>query len=106
MQLFDHSIETLLLMYFHLKYIYFIIVSHNLLLLKFYFIKVLIIYNKLLTVKILTFIPWGFPSGTVVKNLPASAGDVGLIPGSERISGVGNGKPLQFSCLENSMDRG
>ena len=45
----------------------------------------------------------------VVKNLPASAGDgrnVGLIPGSGRSPGVGNGNPLQYSCLENSMDRG
>ena len=45
----------------------------------------------------------------LIKNLPASAGDtrdVGLIPGSGRSSGVGNGNPLQYSCLENSMDRG
>ena len=45
----------------------------------------------------------------VVKNLPASAGDardVGSIPGSRRSLGVGNGNPLQYSCLENSMDRG
>ena len=47
--------------------------------------------------------------GTVVKNPPASAGDtrdVGSIPGSGRSPGVGNGKPLQDSCLENPMDRG
>ena len=45
----------------------------------------------------------------VVKNLPASWGDtrdVGLIPGSERSPGVGNGNPLQYSCLGNLMDRG
>ena len=45
----------------------------------------------------------------MVKNLPASAGDardVGLIPGLGRSPGVGNGNPLQYSCLENSMDRG
>ena len=50
-----------------------------------------------------------FPGGTVVKNLPANAGDIrdrGLIPGSGRSSGGGNGNPLQYSCLENSMDRG
>ena len=44
----------------------------------------------------------------VVKNLLANAGDtgdVGLIPGSGRSPGVGNGNPLQYSCLENSMDR-
>ena len=40
------------------------------------------------------------------KNLPASAGDAGLIPGSGRSPGEGNGNPLQCSCLENSMDRG
>ena len=54
--------------------------------------------------------PWrGFPGGTMIKNLPANAGDtrdVGSIPGSGRFSGVGNGTPLQDSCLDNSMDRG
>ena len=51
----------------------------------------------------------GFPGGSVVKKLPANAGDardVGLIPGSERSPGEGNGNPLQYSCLENSMNRG
>ena len=45
----------------------------------------------------------------VVKNLPANAGDVrdtGWIPGSGRFPGEGNGKPLQYSNLENPMDRG
>ena len=45
----------------------------------------------------------GFPSGAVVKNLPANAGDardVGLIPGSGRSPGGGHGNPLQYSCLE------
>ena len=45
----------------------------------------------------------------MVKNLPASggdAGDSGSIPGWERSPGVGNGNPLQYSCLENSMSRG
>ena len=44
-----------------------------------------------------------------MKNLPASAGDVRdacSIPGSGRSPGEGNGNPLQYSCLENSMDRG
>ena len=44
----------------------------------------------------------------VEKNLPANAGDlrdVGLIPGSGRSPGGGNGNPLQYSCLENPMDR-
>ena len=47
----------------------------------------------------------GFPGGSVVKNLPANAGDPGSIPGSGRSLGEGNGNPLQYSCLENPMDR-
>ena len=42
----------------------------------------------------------------VVKNPPANTGDVGLIPGSRRSPGEGNGNPLQYSCLENPVDRG
>ena len=49
---------------------------------------------------------WGFPGGSVVKNLPANAGDTGSIPGSGRSPGEENGYPLQCPCLENSMDRG
>ena len=48
----------------------------------------------------------GFPGGSVLKNPPANAGHVGLIPGLERSPGVGNGNPLQYYCLGNSMDRG
>ena len=48
----------------------------------------------------------GFPGGSVVQNLPANAGDADLIPGLGRSPGEGNGNPLQYSCLENSMDRG
>ena len=48
----------------------------------------------------------GFPDGTVVENPPAHAGDMGSIPGSRRSAGVGNGYPLQYSCLEDSTDRG
>jgi len=46
-----------------------------------------------------------FPRDSGVKNLPANAGDAGLIPGSRRYPGEGNGYPLQYPCLENSMDR-
>ena len=46
----------------------------------------------------------GFPGGTMVKNPPANAGDVDLIPGSGRSPGVGNGNPLQYFCLENPME--
>ena len=51
----------------------------------------------------------GFPSGSVVKNLPANAGDSGdasLILGLGRSPGVGCANLLQYSCLENPMDRG
>ena len=41
-----------------------------------------------------------------VKNLPADVGDADSIPGLGRSPGVGNGSPLQYSCPENSMDRG
>ena len=42
----------------------------------------------------------------MVKNLPVSAGDTGLIPALGRSPGEGNGNPLQYSCLEKSMDKG
>ena len=45
----------------------------------------------------------GFP---VIKNLPANAGDAVSILGCRRSSGIGNGHPLQYACLENPMDRG
>ena len=48
----------------------------------------------------------GFPGGSVEKNPPANAGDVGSTPGSGRSPGEGHGNPLQYSCLENPMDRG
>ena len=47
----------------------------------------------------------GFPCSSVAKNPPANARDVGSIPGSGRSPGEGNSNPLQYSCLENSMDR-
>ena len=48
----------------------------------------------------------GFPCGALVKSLPADTGDAGSIPGSGRSLGGGNGNPLQYSCLENLIDRG
>ena len=48
----------------------------------------------------------GLLSGSAIKNLPANAEDTGLISGSGWSTGEGNGYPLQYSCLENSMDRG
>ena len=47
-----------------------------------------------------------FPGGSVVKNPPANVGDTGSIPGPGRSPGEGNGSPLQYSCLEDSMNRG
>ena len=52
---------------------------------------------------------WGFPGGSVVKNLPASAGnprDKDPVPELGRSPGVRNDNLLQYSCLENSMDKG
>ena len=48
----------------------------------------------------------GLPSGSVVENPRAKAEDTSLIPGLGRSPGEGNGNPLQYSCLGNSMDRG
>ena len=51
----------------------------------------------------------GFPGSSAAKNLPANAGDAGdtgVIPGLGKSPGEGNGNPLQYFCMENSMDRG
>ena len=48
---------------------------------------------------------WGFPGGSEGKASACNAGDLGSIPGSGRSPGEGNGNPLQYSCLENTMDR-
>ena len=48
----------------------------------------------------------GFLDDSVVRNPPANAGDTGLIPGSGRSPGEGNGFPLQYTCLGNVVDRG
>ena len=48
----------------------------------------------------------GFAGGSVIKNLPANAGDAGSIPGSGRSPGEGNGNPLQYFCLENPLGGG
>ena len=52
------------------------------------------------------FLNSGFPGGSEVKASACNAGDPGLIPGSGRSPGEGNGNPLQYSCLENPMDGG
>ena len=48
----------------------------------------------------------GFPGGSEVKASACTAGDLGSIPGLGRFPGERNGNPLQYSCLENPMDRG
>ena len=46
---------------------------------------------------------WGFPGGSVVRNPPASAGDLDSIPDLGRSPGEGSGNPVQYSCLGNTM---
>ena len=52
------------------------------------------------------FVMEAYPYSSVGKESACSAGDSGSIPGSGRSPGEGNGNPLQYSCLENPMDRG
>ena len=59
----------------------------------------------LLILKLLTTL-MGFPGGSGGKEFSCNAGDLGLVPGLGRSPGEGNGYPLQYSCLENSTDRG
>ena len=47
----------------------------------------------------------GFPGDPVVKNQPVKSGNIGSIPGLRKSPGEGHGNPLEYSCLENSMDR-
>ena len=56
--------------------------------------------------KVGTYLRLGFPGGAVVKNPHANARDASSVPGSGRSPGDGNGNWLQYSCLENPMDRG
>ena len=62
--------------------------------------------NIYVCICICAYINIGFPGGSDGKESPCSAEDSGLIPGSGRSPGEGNGNPLHYSCLENSMDRG
>ena len=65
------------------------------------------IYTLLiLCIKKITIDNLDFSGGSMVKNPPANPGDLGSIPGWRRSLGEGNGNPLQYSCLENTMDRG
>ena len=51
-------------------------------------------------------VSWGFPGGSDSKESACNVEDLSSIPGLRRSPGVGNGNPLQYSCLENPMDRG
>ena len=67
------------------------------------------LYYRLLEIHLFKIIlrkKWGFPGGSDGKEWVYQAGDPGLIPGSVRSPGEGHSKPLQYSCLENFMDRG
>ena len=57
-------------------------------------------YNRIYSISY-----WGFPGNSVSKESACRAGDLGSIPGSGRSPGEGNGNPLQYSCLENPVDR-
>ena len=63
-------------------------------------------YNRKESEKKKKYIYMWFPGGSVVNDPPANARDMGSIPGSGRSPGEGNDNPLQYSCLENHMDRG
>ena len=60
----------------------------------------------LIFINLIKLIIWGFPCSSVSEESACNAGDLGSIPGSGRSPGEGNGNPLQYSCLENPMDRG
>ena len=49
---------------------------------------------------------WGFPAGSVIKNLPVNAEDMGSVSGSLSSPGRGSGNTLQYSCWDNPMDIG
>ena len=77
--------------------------EHNILILiSFIYMQCAIFYYTDLS----SFMGCGFPGGSDGKASARNVGDSGLIPGSERSPGEGNGNPLQYSCLENPMDGG
>ena len=62
--------------------------------------------GKIEWISVMFNIKYGFPDGSDGKESACNAGDLGSILGSGRSPGEGNGNPLQYSCLENPMDRG
>ena len=73
---------------------------------RFFFFLMWIVFSSLSWIYYNIVSVLGFPGGSVVTNTPTNAGDQGSIPGSERSTGEETGNPLQYSCLENPMDRG
>ena len=74
---------------------------------RFYFYCSLFIVSLSLGLeKLLVTVSKGFPGGSAGKESACNAGDMGFIPGSGRSPGGGNSNPLQYSCLDNPMDRG
>ena len=69
-------------------------------------VMVVMILVKVMVGFIVMIVMRGFPGGSDGKESACNAGDLGSIPGSDRSPGDGNGYPLQYSCPENSMDRG
>ena len=77
----------------------------------FFFIRVYLIYHVVFQVsskviQLYIYMYLGFSLGSVVKESPCNEGDLGSIPGFGKICSEGHDKPLQYSCLENLMDRG
>jgi len=63
------------------------------------------LHSRWLLVYMWSLLIWDVPGGSICKESACSAGDLGLIPGSGRSPGEGNGNPLQYSCLGNPKDR-
>ena len=63
-------------------------------------------FKLLFKITLIYTIPKGVPCDSDSKESACNSGDPGLIPGLERYPGEGNGNPLQYSCLDNPMDRG
>ena len=74
---------------------------------KIFFVQFCVFLPPLLNIFCLSLLLfWGFPCGSDGKEFTCNAGNLGLIPGLGRYPGGGNGNSLQYSCLENPMDRG
>ena len=108
----EHHFELLLYTLCLLAFIHSFFISLDRYLQNTYYMPCTVLGDKLYIHMLLIFfiicfiILMGFPGGSDSKESACNAGDLGPISGSGRSPGEGNGKPLQYSCLENSMDRG